>query len=136
MALPSGRGSCARRTLCVLRLQFVVRGARHERLGTEFSIGMRVCGVGLSHNDLNNRAGTLLGFLPEKGRWSVDFGNKVMVNVKPENLVTEEAFLADRAARDANRSATQRARIDRRRGCQAERSVRGLGALHAMWTKW
>lgn len=105
-------------------LQLILPWPATSQPRSEFRIGMRVRGVGLSRNDLNNRAGTVLGYLPEKNRWSVDFGNGVAGNIKPENLVSEEVFLADRAAREANRSEARRARTDRRRAEQLERQER------------
>ena len=90
--------------------------------------------VGLRRQDLNNRACKLLFWKPDSGRWAVEWltGSDEGANIKPENLITEEAFQSDRAARDAQRSAAQRERVSARRAAQLERQEQRREAARAM----
>lgn len=92
-------------------------------------VGSAVRAAGLRRQDLNNRAGTIVA-LAESGRWVVRFGNdQALSKVKPENLVLEDVFQKDRAARREKLTIAQRVRDDRRAAEQLARREAAAAAL-------
>lgn len=90
-----------------------------------FGMGSEVRPTGLSRQDLNGRLGVVRGWDASDQRCHVQFGSAVPVRIRVGNLVTEQAYQEDRAARDATRSATARERADNRRARQlAQQQVR------------
>ena len=81
-----------------------------------FPVGTEVRPIGLSRNDLNNRAGVVVEFMEDTGRFAVCFGaNRLETfNIRSDNLVTEAQFIENREARNAKRTVKQRERDDRR----------------------